>query len=87
MGPEMVTGAPTFTWLDDSSEDRYAITVFDSYGNVVWEGGTPKSVVSLLYGGPALKPGMYYQFRVQSIKDPSTIISRSEDLKGVFFQP
>ena len=86
-GPQMVTGAPTFTWLDDSSEDRYAITVFDSYGNVVWEGGTPKSVVTLLYGGPALKPGMYYQFRVQSIKDPSTVISRSEDLKGVFFQP
>jgi hypothetical protein len=87
MGPETVTGAPTFTWLDDSSEDRYAITVFDSYGNVVWESGTPKSVVTLHYGGPSLKPGMYYQFRVQSIKDPSTVISRSEDLKGVFFQP
>ncbi len=87
IGPEMVTGAPTFTWLDDSSEDRYAITVFDSYGVVVWEGGTPKSVTSLLYGGPALKSGMYYQFRVQSIKDPATVISRSEDLKGVFFQP
>ncbi|MEO7097511.1 MAG: carboxypeptidase-like regulatory domain-containing protein, partial [Polyangiales bacterium] len=87
IGPEMVTGAPTFTWLDDSSEDRYAITVFDSYGVVVWEGGTPKSVTTLLYGGPALKPGMYYQFRVQSIKDPTTVISRSEDLKGVFFLP
>lgn len=87
LGPEMVTAAPTFTWLDDSSEDRYAITVFDSYGTVIWESGTPKSVVTLPYGGPALKPGMYYQFRVQSIKEPSTVISRSEDLKGVFFQP
>lgn len=86
-GPQMVTVAPTFTWLDDSSEDRYAVTVFDSYGTVVWEGGTPKSVVTLPYGGPALKPGMYYQFRVQSIKDPATVISRSEDLKGVFFLP
>lgn len=85
MAPEMVTSTPTFTWLDDSSEDRYAVTVFDSYGNVVWEGGTPKSVVSLAYGGPTLKSGMYYQFRVASIKDPSTVISRSEDLKGVFF--
>lgn len=82
--PEMITGVPTFTWLDDSSEDRYAITVFDSYGNPVWEGSTPKSVVTLQYGGPALKPGMYYQFRVASIKDPSEVISRSEDLKGVF---
>jgi hypothetical protein len=87
MGPEMVAGAPTFTWFDDSSEDRYAITVFDSYGTVVWEGGTPKSVVTLPYGGPALKSGMYYQFRVSSIKDPTTVISRSEDLKGVFFVP
>jgi len=86
-GPEMVTAAPTFTWLDDSSEDRYAITVFDSFGKIVWEGGTLKSVVTLAYGGPALTPGMYYQFRVASIKDPSTVISRSEDLKGVFYLP
>ena len=87
MGPEMVAGAPTFTWLDDSSEDRYAITVFDSYGTVVWEAGTPKSVVTLPYTGPALTSNVYYQFRVASIKDPSTVISRSEDLKGVFILP
>ncbi|HEY5947594.1 MAG TPA: carboxypeptidase-like regulatory domain-containing protein, partial [Kofleriaceae bacterium] len=87
MEPEMLTAPPTFTWLDDSSEDRYAITVFDSYGNIVWESGTPKSVVTLPYGGPALKPGMYYQFRVASIKDPAEVISRSEDLKGVFVMP
>ncbi|MBA2544773.1 MAG: carboxypeptidase regulatory-like domain-containing protein [Deltaproteobacteria bacterium] len=85
--PEMVTGAPTFTWLDDSSEDRYAITVFDSYGTIVWEAGTPKSVVTLPYAGPTLQAGLYYQFRVASIKDPDTVISRSEDLKGVFFMP
>lgn len=84
MGIETVSGAPTFAWVDDSSEDRYAVTVFDSYGNVVWEGGTPKSVTTLAYGGPALKTGSYYQFRVASIKDPSEVISRSEDLKGVF---
>lgn len=82
--PEMVTGVPTFTWLDDSSEDRYAVTVFDSFGTVVWESGTPKSVTTLPYGGPALEAGMYYQVRIASIKDPSTVISRSEDLKGVF---
>jgi hypothetical protein len=87
MGPETVSGTPTFTWIDDSSEDRYAVTVFDSYGTVVWEGGTPKSVVTLAYAGPALSPGMYYQFRVASIKDPAEVISRSEDLKGVFVLP
>ena len=87
MGPEMVTGAPTFKWIDDSSEDRYTVTVFDSYGTTVWLSGTGKSVVTLPYAGPALKSGMYYQFRVASIKDPATVISRSEDLKGVFFLP
>lgn len=86
-GPEMVTGVPTFRWIDDSSEDRYAVTVFDSYGTVVWESGTAKSVTTLPYAGPALASGMYYQFRVASIKDPGTVISRSEDLKGVFVMP
>ena len=62
-------------------------TLFDSYGSVIWESGTPKSVVTLQYAGPALKPGMYYQFRVASIKDPSEVISRSEDLKDVFVMP
>jgi hypothetical protein len=84
MAPEAISGMPTFTWLDDSSEDRYVVKVFDSFGNVVWESGTPKSVVTLTYGGPALTASMYYQFRVESIKDPATVISRSEDLKGVF---
>lgn len=87
MGPEMVTGTPTFKWIDDSSEDRYTVTVFDSYGTDIWDGGTGKSVVTLQYGGPALKSGQYYQFRVASIKDPSEVIARSEDLKGVFFVP
>jgi hypothetical protein len=81
---EPVSGVPTFTWLDDSSEDHYAITVFNSYGTVVWESTTLKGVTSLQYAGPALEPGMYYQFRVSSIKDPAEVISRTEDLKGVF---
>lgn len=85
--PEMIASAPTFTWLDDSSEDRYAITVFDSYGTKVWEGEAPKNATTLQYGGPALAAGMYYQFRVASIKDPDEVISRSEDLRGVFIMP
>ena len=85
--PEMVTGTPTFTWLDDSSEDRYEVTVFDSYGNIIWMNGTLKGVVTLAYGGPELKSKNYYQFRVRSVKDPNETISRSEDLKGVFYVP
>ncbi len=86
-GPETISGNPTFSWLDDSSEDRYEVTVFDGYGNIVWTAGTPKSVVTLPYAGPALVAGMYYQFRVLSIKDPAEQISKSEDLRGVFSVP
>jgi hypothetical protein len=32
---EPVTGAPTFTWGDDSSEDQYLVEVFDSFGQRV----------------------------------------------------
>jgi hypothetical protein len=41
------------------------------------------------YAGPALKVGMYYQFRVLSFRDTTNAgrvaISTTEDLKGVFF--
>jgi hypothetical protein len=84
----MVTGTPTFTWIDDASEERYEVTVFDSYGTVYWTGSSLRNVPTLLYGGPALESGMYYQFRVRSVKDPGDeTISRSEDLKGVFYVP
>jgi hypothetical protein len=86
---EAVTEAPTFSWADDSSEDQYQVEVFDAFGNLIWgetiegvSGGDP----TLAYGGPALVPGMYYQFRVTSLKD-GTPISRTEDLEGVFFVP
>ncbi len=36
--------------------------------------------------GPALVPGMYYQFRATSIK-AGIAISRTEDLRGVFYLP
>jgi hypothetical protein len=87
MAPEMVTGTPTFTWLDDSSEDKYEVTVFDSYGTVIWMAETAKNTPTLVYGGPALKSGFYYQFRVRSVSLAGATIARSEDLKGVFYVP
>jgi hypothetical protein len=89
---DALTAAPTFGWADDSSEDAYLVEVFDAFGRLVWSqgtagvsGGTP----SLVYGGPALEPGMYYQWRVTSTKSKpgggSCELSRSEDLRGVFF--
>lgn len=85
---ETVSGTPTFTWEDDSSEDSYDVQVFDALGNSMWEtngnfdpGGSKPATVA--YAGPALLPGMIYQFRATSIKD-GVPISRTEDLKGVF---
>lgn len=86
-----VTGAPTFRWEDDSSEDVYVVQVLDSFGVEVWSteipgvsGGTPE----VAYAGPALTPGMYYQVRITSARDGAggrCEISQSEDLAGVFF--
>lgn len=92
---EAVTAAPTLRWADDSSEDHYTVEVFDAFGQRVWNttiagvsGGTP----SVPYGGP-MTPGMYYQFRVTSTKTtggsgaPTCELSRTEDLRGVFYVP
>jgi hypothetical protein len=86
--PELMLGPPTFVWTDDSSEERYTLEVIDSKGNVVWlnenvakqTGGE----VSVVYGGPALRSGALYQFRVTSFRRGNVAISMTEDLRGVF---
>lgn len=83
-----VSGAPTFVFEDDSSEDLYEVTLFDALGEKIWENLEVPKVsgsenVSVEYDGPELVPGMIYQFRATSKKD-STPISQTEDLKGVF---
>jgi hypothetical protein len=91
IGPDAeaeVSGTPTFQWEDDSSEDDYTVQVFDALGNLTWEqanvvGPSGNKPAELVYAGPALVAGMYYQFRATSIKD-GTPISRTEDLRGVF---
>ncbi|MCA9521531.1 MAG: hypothetical protein KC609_11185 [Myxococcales bacterium] len=89
--PEMVTGNPTFEFSDDSQQDGYYLYVYDAFGNKIWEKLdigkiTGSDVVSVPYQGPALIPGMYYQFRVTSIFKGNPI-SNTEDLLGVFFLP
>lgn len=85
------TPTPTFIWADDSSEDGYQLQVYDSFGTVIFQNpnipkvsGSPD--VSVVYSGPALQPGMFYQFRATSIKAGAPI-SHTEDLRGVFFLP
>lgn len=93
--PEAVDGAPELVWADDSSEDWYDVRVFDAFGNEVWNALELPSVsgganASVQYEGP-LEPGMYYQFRVSSWRQPgggeAAPISMTEDLRGVFFLP
>ena len=88
LGPELVTDpTPTLSWVDDSSEDQYDVFVFDSFGNEVWNTtipGTSGTNSSVVYGGPALESGMYYQFKTVSSKSGCEL-SQTEDLKGVFY--
>ena len=94
-GPEAISEAPLLEWGDDSSEDWYDVRVFDAFGEEVWNALELPSVsggggASVQYEGP-LDPGMYYQFRVTSWRQPGSgdaaPIATTEDLRGVFFLP
>ena len=67
-GPEAVdAGALVLEWMDDSSEDYYDVVVRDALGNEIWTATadrvTGATTVTLVYDGPALEAGMYYQFK------------------------
>ena len=86
--PQGIRGAPTFVWADDSSETGYHLHVYDSRGTTLWEKLDIPSVkgsatVQVPYGGPALMPGRYYQFRATSVRSGAPI-ARTEELRGVF---
>jgi hypothetical protein len=91
--PEAVSGTPTLRWQADASASEYRVSVVDALGNETWNttvdglAGEP----SVTYGGPALESGMYYQFRVVSVRENGPVdtceISQTEDLKGVFYIP
>lgn len=92
--PEAVTSStPVFTWADDKSENHYELRVFDSLGKEVYNNTNVPSVsgnpdVQFTYPGtPALVPGAYYQFRATSISTGGSALSRTEDLRGVFYLP
>ncbi|MCB9742677.1 MAG: carboxypeptidase regulatory-like domain-containing protein [Alphaproteobacteria bacterium] len=81
-----VSATPTFSWEDDSSEDSYVIELVDALGRLTWEtriDGVSGRDPELSYDGPALESGMFYQLRVASEKDGSTL-STSQVTDGVF---
>jgi hypothetical protein len=86
---QVVSGTPTFVWVDDSGEDHYEVVVFDAFGNKIWEdlaipGVSGAKNVEVPYGGTALTSGVLYQFRATAIKQGGSSIARTEDLRGVF---
>ena len=81
----------TFSWVDDSSEDYYTLVVYDAFGTEVWSVPDVPRVtgggdVEVIYAGPTLQPGMYYQWRAESWRATGPI-SSTEDLRGIFFIP
>ncbi len=92
--PEPITtSTPILEWEDDSSEDGYAISVTDAFGEELLYDEIPSvsgsATVTYTYGGPAFEAGMYYQFKVLSFREKNqgdrTYISATEDLRGVFY--
>jgi hypothetical protein len=91
-GAVVADGIPTFSWVDDSSEDPYQIAVHDSFGAPVWSAEIPGASgadPSVTYDGASPLPGgLYYQVRVTSLRQGGTCeISTTEDLAGVFYVP
>lgn len=82
-----VSGTPSFVFVADSGEDHYEIRVFDALGNLVWSDlAVPPGAgnITVAYGGPALTPGMLYQFRAVSIATDGAPLAMTEDLRGTF---
>jgi hypothetical protein len=88
--PEAATTAPMLRWEDDAGETSYHVEVFDAYGQRVWEhtmgAVSGSATVQVQYGGP-MQSGMYYQFRATSRNQLAAPLSRTEDLRGVFYVP
>ena len=89
--PDPATTTLTFTWEDTSSEDSYELKVYDAFGVETWTIPVPRVTgagpATFDYAGPALVPGMYYQWRVAALdhSTPAAVLTRTEDLLGVFY--
>lgn len=87
---EEVTGTPAFTWKPYSSARSYEIRVFDSQGTNVWENLAVADVknaagnIEVAYAGPALTPGLIYQWRATAKGNAGNPISNTEELRGLF---
>ncbi|MBS1152174.1 MAG: hypothetical protein H6Q89_3872 [Myxococcaceae bacterium] len=87
---EEIAGTPTFTWKPYSSAKSYELVVFSAQGTKVWENLAVLDIkngsgnIAAPYNGPALKPGVVYQWRATARGTLLNPISMTEDLKGLF---
>jgi hypothetical protein len=88
---ELVTGTPKFSWKPYSSAKSYEVRVFDSQGTKMWENLAVSSDarngagnVEVAYAGPALAPGLIYQWRATAKGNAGNPISNTEELRGLF---
>lgn len=83
-GVDSVSATPTFSWASYSNADAWEVRVFDQLGNLIWEQAIgDKSTTTLVYAGPALTAGQYYQWRVTAMRRQAPT-SQSEELRGLF---
>jgi hypothetical protein len=84
---QQVAGTPTFSWSEYPQTSHYLVQVFDGDGNTIWALDNIPRSTSLTYAGPALQPGLFYQWRITSFAQSAGTprpISSSEDLRGVW---
>lgn len=92
--PEGLGERPMLEWGGISNADWYDITVFNAFGDIVFEeeefphSGGGGAEFELEYDGD-FQPGMYYQFRVISYREAGNDVtpnSSTEFLRGVFYR-
>jgi hypothetical protein len=89
----IASATPAFVWAKApsySSAATFDSEVLDAFGTSLWTTSQPGSGAgpfTSTYAGPALQSGMYYQLRVTARDGVGNPLSRTEDLRGVFFKP
>lgn len=87
---ELVTGSPLFQWKPYSSAKTYGLKVYDTFGTELWSQPLILDVknaqgnVEQAYGGPTLKAGQVYAWRVTARGNQLNPISQTEELRGLF---
>jgi len=84
-GPEALAVRPTIAWQAAGATD-YHVEVSDGRGVVIWDRFMPGSATSVAYDG-SFTPGGFYQAHVTARDGAGMPLSRTDELRGVFYLP